>query len=49
MSPRRLIGTVLMAGCWVVLLAFVLTSIFTASKLAKQARSRDRQTQVQVN
>jgi hypothetical protein len=31
------------AGCWIVLFAFVLNSVFAANKLHKQIRSKDRQ------
>lgn len=31
------------AGCWIVLLAFVLNSVFAANKLHKQIRGKDRQ------
>jgi hypothetical protein len=31
---------IVMAGCWIVLLAFVLTSVLQTAKLAKQHRSK---------
>jgi hypothetical protein len=40
---RSLILAIVTAGCWIVLLAIVLNSVFGASKLAKQLRSKDRQ------
>jgi hypothetical protein len=35
---------IVMAGCWIVLLAFVLTSVFQTTKLAKHHRDKERQT-----
>ena len=47
MSRRRsLIVATVTAGCWIALLAIVLNSVFGASKLAKQLRSKDRQSAV---
>jgi hypothetical protein len=40
---RSLILSIVTAGCWIILLAMVLSSVFTASNLAKQIRSKDRQ------
>jgi uncharacterized membrane protein len=34
---------IVMIGCWVVVLAIVLNSVFASSKLNKQIRSKDRQ------
>ncbi len=46
---RSLILSIVTAGCWIILLAIVLNSVFAASKLTKQIRSKDRQsTQGQV-
>jgi hypothetical protein len=39
---RSVILSILAAGCWIVLLAFVLNSVFAANKLHKQIRSKDR-------
>jgi hypothetical protein len=39
--PRNLIRNLLMAGCWIVLLVFVLTSVFQTTK--KQHQGKDRQ------
>jgi uncharacterized BrkB/YihY/UPF0761 family membrane protein len=36
---RRLITTILTASCWIFLLAFVLNSVFGASKQSKPIRS----------
>jgi hypothetical protein len=43
MMRRRGLMFVVMAGCWIVLLAFVLTSVLQATKLAKHHRGKDRQ------
>jgi len=44
MTRRRIwMLSIVTAGCWVVLLAFVLNSVFAASKLNKQFRIKDRQ------
>jgi amino acid transporter len=44
MTRRRgLILSIVTAGCWIILLAIVLNSVFAASNLAKQIRSKDRQ------
>src|ERR1700694_5895655 len=44
MSRRRsLIVATVTAGCWIALLAIVLNSVFGARKLAKQLRSKERQ------
>ena len=44
MTRRRdLILSIVTAGCWIILLAIVLNSVFAASRLDKQARSKDRQ------
>jgi hypothetical protein len=44
MTRRRgLILSIVTAGCWIILLALVLNSVFTAGKLTKQIRSKDRQ------
>ena len=40
---RSLILSIVAAGCWLVLLAFVLNSVFAANKLHKQIRSKGRQ------
>jgi hypothetical protein len=40
---RSLILSIVTAGCWIILLAIVLNSVFAASKLTKQIRSKDRQ------
>ena len=45
MSRRlKLTLAIVTAGCWIVLLAFVLNSILAANKFDKQIRSKDRQT-----
>jgi hypothetical protein len=44
MTRRRgLILSIVTAGCWIILLAIVLNSVFAAGKLTKQIRSKDRQ------
>jgi len=44
MTRRRIwMLSIVTAGCWIVLLAFVLNSVFAANKLNKQIRSKDRQ------
>jgi hypothetical protein len=44
MTRRRgLILSIVTAGCWIILLAIVFNSVFAASKLTKQIRSKDRQ------
>jgi phosphotransferase system glucose/maltose/N-acetylglucosamine-specific IIC component len=43
MMQRRGLMFIVMAGCWIVLLAFVLTFALQTAKLAKQHRSKDRQ------
>jgi hypothetical protein len=40
---RNLILSIVTAGCWIILLAIVLNSVFAASNLNKQTRSKDRQ------
>jgi hypothetical protein len=40
---RSLILAIVTAGCWIILLAIVLNSVFAASTLTKQIRSKDRQ------
>jgi hypothetical protein len=40
---RSLMLSIFAAGCWIVLLAFVLNSVFAANKLHRQIRSKDRQ------
>ena len=43
MTRRRdLILSIVTAGCWIILLAIILNSIFAASGLDKQTRSKDR-------
>jgi len=43
MRRRSLILSIVTAGCWIILLAIVLSSVFAASNLTKQIRSKDRQ------
>jgi hypothetical protein len=44
MTRRRgLILSIVTAGCWIILLAIVLNSVFATNKLIKQIRSKDRQ------
>jgi hypothetical protein len=38
-----LILSIVTAGCWIILLAIVLNSVFATNKLIKQIRSKDRQ------
>jgi len=40
---RSLILSIGTAGCWIILLAIVLSSVFAASNFAKQIRTKDRQ------
>src|SRR6266403_1257282 len=40
---RSLILSIVTAGCWIILLAIVLSSVFEASTLTKQTRDKDRQ------
>jgi hypothetical protein len=40
---RGLILSIVTAGCWIILLAIVLNSVFATNKLIKQIRSKDRQ------
>ena len=39
---RSLILSIVTAGCWIILLAIVLSSVFAASTLTKQTRDKDR-------
>jgi hypothetical protein len=43
MMRRRGLMFIVMAGCWIVLLAVVLTSVFQTTKPGKQHRGKDRQ------
>lgn len=42
MVRRRALMFIVLAGCWIVLLTFVLTSVFQTTRLAKQHPGKDR-------
>jgi phosphotransferase system glucose/maltose/N-acetylglucosamine-specific IIC component len=43
MMQQRSLMFIVMAGCWILLFAFVLTFVFQTTKLAKHHRAQDGQ------
>jgi hypothetical protein len=42
-TSKSALLSIVTIGCWIILLVFILNSVFASSKLSKQIRSKDRQ------